>query len=67
VADIEHVFELLDLLELWNLVLNSVRVLRSAELSGVLDDSHMTPARKIPPRPAIPISTTVCELCEKKK
>lgn len=49
VADIEHMFELLDLLELWNLVLNSFRILRSAELSGVLDDSHMTPARKIPP------------------
>lgn len=48
-AHIEHVLELRELLELWNSVLNSVRILRSAELSGVLDDSHMTPARKIPP------------------
>lgn len=48
-ADTEHVLELRELLELWNSVLNSVRILGSAELSGVLDDSHMTPARTIPP------------------
>lgn len=48
-AHIELVLELRELLELWNSVLNSVRILRSAELSGVLDDSHMTPARTFPP------------------